>query len=107
MTASELINIIQGGENSGIQFRSEIQSEERIAQDLVAMADAWGGYIFFGVRGGQIIGLAPESIKTLGLQLLRITDGMERPVYFMTEVVRVAGENKTMHVLVVSVAKRH
>ena len=50
MNAIELLDIIKGGESSKVQFKREFDNQEKIAAEMIAMSNAKGGMIIFGVE---------------------------------------------------------
>ena len=49
MTSEELKKIITNGENSGIEFKRDQVSLEKLAKEIVAFANFQGGLILLGV----------------------------------------------------------
>ncbi len=63
MQASDIKELIDGGEGSQVEFKRKISSAEKIARALIAFANTKGGTILFGVDDdGSIVGV--ESEKT-------------------------------------------
>ena len=63
MQASDIKEMIVGGEGSQVEFKRKISSAEKIARALIAFANTKGGTILFGVDDdGSIVGV--ESEKT-------------------------------------------
>jgi len=46
MKKTELLEIIRNGENSGVEFKRDTINNVSLAKELVALSNAWGGYIF-------------------------------------------------------------
>jgi predicted HTH transcriptional regulator len=62
MTASEAKKIIDAGENYRIEFKRKFSTYEKIAKEIIALANSNGGKIFFGVDDdGSIIGVESEK----------------------------------------------
>ncbi len=59
MTATELTEIIACGETSKVQFKELLDNKDSIAAEMVAMANADGGQILFGIKDktGDVCGL--------------------------------------------------
>lgn len=49
MDESELLALIASGESATVEFKREIERPERLAREIVALANAKGGYVFLGV----------------------------------------------------------
>lgn len=65
MNKSKVLEIIQNGENSGIEFKRDDLRPEQIARELVAMANFKGGRIILGVEDdGTISGLQRDDLET-------------------------------------------
>ena len=63
MQASDIKEMIDGGEGFQVEFKRKISSAEKIARALIAFANTKGGTILFGVDDdGSIVGV--ESEKT-------------------------------------------
>ena len=56
MTKSELFELIANGENSGVEFKSDDLRPERLAREIVALANFHGGRILLGVEDDGTIG---------------------------------------------------
>ena len=50
MNATELLDIVKSGESSKVQFKREFDNQEKIAAEMIAMSNAKGGMIVFGVE---------------------------------------------------------
>jgi len=62
MLKAELLEIIANGENSGIEFKRDDLRPEKLAIEVVAMANLQGGKIFIGVEDeGTINGIQRRS----------------------------------------------
>ena len=106
MNASEIINIIKSGETSKVQFKREIDNQEKIAAEMVAMSNAKGGMIIFGVedKTGTIIGLDYGSLQNIGNRVATIANDLVKPqIYITTEVITIDSETEQKKVLLVSV----
>lgn len=67
MTETELTEIVACGETSKVQFKELLDNKDSIAAEMVAMANADGGQILFGIKdktGIEIIspGCLPNSL---------------------------------------------
>jgi len=90
MQRSELLNIIESGETSKVQFKLEFSNQDKIAAEIIAMSNAKGGIIIFGVedKTGGIIGLDYDSLQSIGNRMGAVASDLVKPqVYITTEVV--------------------
>ena len=67
MNSKELQLIIKCGETSTVQFKECFPNQDSIAAEMVAMSNARGGMILFGIKDktGEIIGLSYQEIQQL------------------------------------------
>ena len=72
MTKTELIEIIQNGESSGVEFkRDEIQNRE-LAKEVVAFSNFMGGLILLGVEdSGAVHGTTRPNLEEWAMELCR------------------------------------
>ena len=91
MNATELQDLILGGETSTVQFKEKLPHPDSFAAELVAMANARGGVILLGVTDtGEVAGLSVEELREYGSQIANIATNRVIPVvYVLTEVVKV------------------
>ena len=108
MDSKELQQIVACGETSTVQFKEHFSNQDSIAAEMVAMSNACGGMILFGIKDktGEITGLPYPEIQQINSMLANIATNLLRPViYIQTEtviidehsvlVVRIAeGDNK-------------
>jgi ATP-dependent DNA helicase RecG len=98
MNAIELLDIITSGETSKVQFKLDFDNQDKIAAEIVAMSNAKGGIIIFGVDGkiGVIVGLDYNNLQYIDNELATIaSDLVKPPVYIVTEVVSIYGNAET------------
>lgn len=108
MTSKELKEIISGGETSSVQFKQQIDSLNGIAAEMIAMSNAKGGLIIFGVedKTGKIIGLDYTQLQDIGNKVATIASDMVKPQIFVTtEVVAIAEDDEMRRVLIVGVSE--
>lgn len=89
MTTENLREIIKCGETTTVQFKQEFPSQKKIANEMVAMANAQGGMIIFGVedKTGELIGLSYEQLQRTSNELGNTANECVRPtIYITTEV---------------------
>jgi len=72
MTRTELLEVIQNGESSGVEFkRDEIQNRE-LAKEVVAFANFMGGIILLGVEDdGNVHGTTRRNLEEWVMDLCR------------------------------------
>lgn len=100
MTKTELIELIRSGENSVVEFKNDAVDNHRVARELVAFLNAFGGTLLLGVEDdGSISGIAREDIGEWVTNLCR--DKIRPEVIPRIEMVRDVEPGK--HVAVVMV----
>ena len=108
MTETELTEIIACGETSKVQFKELLDNKDSIAGEMVAMSNADGGQIFFGVKDktGEICGLDYAQIQEIGNKLAVIASDFVKPqIFITTEVVTIQSDNEKKRVLVATIEK--
>ncbi|MBI4620291.1 MAG: putative DNA binding domain-containing protein [Desulfobacterales bacterium] len=105
MNAIELLDIINTGETSRVQFKEKMPHRDSIAAEMVAFSNTMGGIILFGVKDktGEIAGLSYEEIHSYSQNIGNYATGNIVPgIYIKTEVVTVdySGEKKILVVYV-------
>ena len=64
MTKSDLLALIANGENSGVEFKGDQEGPERIAKEIVALANFNGGKLILGVEDdGTIAGIRRDDLE--------------------------------------------
>ncbi len=92
MNAIELLDTINMGETSRVQFKEKISSPDALAAEMTAMSNSLGGIILLGVRDrtGEIIGLDYAELQSYNNQIGNIaTDKVKPGIYVSTEVVSI------------------
>lgn len=92
MNAIELIDIIGAGETSKVQFKRELDNQDKVAAELIAFSNSKGGMLLFGVedKTGEIVGLEYDAIQRTSNAISNIANELVKPtVYITTEVVTV------------------
>lgn len=96
MEALELLDLIQKGESSSVQFKERLPNNDSLAQEMVAFSNAGGGLIVIGVndKTGALIGLSFEEIQSINSQLVNVaSQNVYPPIIITTETVTVNGNN--------------
>ncbi|MDR0605324.1 MAG: putative DNA binding domain-containing protein [Bacteroidales bacterium] len=107
MNATELMDIIQSGETSRVQFKQEMD-DDKIAAEMVAMSNAKGGIIIIGVQDktGKILGLSYQQLQHYNSRLANIAnDKIKPPIFVFSETVTLITENEEKRILVLSVSE--
>lgn len=72
MLKTELLEIIENGENSGIEFKRDDICPEQLAKEIVALSNLHGGRILLGIEdNGDISGLQRENTQEWVLNVFR------------------------------------
>lgn len=63
-TRTELLEIIENGENSGVEFKRDVLQNRDLAKELVAFSNFEGGMVFLGVDDdGSVAGLTRDHLE--------------------------------------------
>ncbi len=104
MNAIEILDIINTGETSRVQFKEKISSPDALVAEMVAMSNSLGGVILVGVKDktGEIIGLSYEELQETGsLAANFATNNVIPIVYIQTEVVIIEKASVKNNILVI------
>ena len=104
MDALEVLDLIQMGESSKVQFKVRINDAYKIGTEMVAFSNSKGGLIIVGVddKTGDVNGLSFEEIaETNKLIANAASDNVRPQIFIETETVAVDNKN----VIVVSIAE--
>jgi ATP-dependent DNA helicase RecG len=72
MTKTELLELIKNGENSGVEFKRDTEETEKLAKELVALANLRGGRVFLGVDDdGSIVGITRDDLEEWVMNVCR------------------------------------
>ena len=74
MTAQEILDLIQGGETSRVQFKERLPHNDSFAQEVIAFSNSKGGIIIIGVndKTGELNGLTFSEIQKMNQQIVNI-----------------------------------
>jgi len=96
MDALELLDLIQMGESSKVQFKVRVNNANSIGAEMVAFSNTKGGMLIIGVddKTGDINGLSFEELQSTN-ELLANTasNNVKAPIYIYTETVKVEEQN--------------
>lgn len=91
-TRTELLEIIESGENSGVEFKRDDLRTQDLARELVAFSNLEGGIVLLGVEDdGTITGLARQNLEEWVMSVCR--DKIRPAIVPFFEVVRGANNN--------------
>ena len=96
MNESELLNLIQMGESSQVQFKARVTSANAIGAEMVALANTRGGRIIIGVddKTAAINGLTFAELQATNALLANAaSNNVKALVYIYTETIKVKQQN--------------
>lgn len=96
MDALELLDIIQKGESSTVQFKVRVNDAYKVGTEMVAFTNTKRGYIIIGVddKTGDLNGLSFKEIEeTNELLANAATNNVKPPIFITTETVEINGNN--------------
>jgi len=96
MEALEILEIIQQGESSKVQFKERLPHTDSLAHELIAFSNSEGGIILIGVndKTGALNGLTFEEIQAANQKLVNTaTQSVFPSVIISTEVKNVSDNN--------------
>lgn len=74
MTARDVIQLIEGGENLSVEFKQRFSTHEKMAKEMIAFANTKGGYILIGIDDNKsIYGVESEKAKRNSLKKRRLS----------------------------------
>jgi predicted HTH transcriptional regulator len=106
MKAAELLDIISTGETSRVQFKRELDSNDKIAAEIIAFFNSKGGMLLFDIedKTGDIVGLDYRELQKTGNSIAAIANDSVKPlVYVTTEVVQLEAADGKKNILIVYV----
>ncbi|MDX2286784.1 MAG: ATP-binding protein [Bacteroidia bacterium] len=95
MNAEEMLNLIQGGENSRVQLKENVTNIVSVAQELVAFANSKGGLLIIGVndKTGEVTGLSFQDLQRINnLLSTAAADHVKSPIVITTETIDIGGK---------------
>ncbi|MFO7862901.1 MAG: putative DNA binding domain-containing protein [Salinivirgaceae bacterium] len=110
MDALELLDLIQMGESSKVQFKVRINDAYKIGTEMVAFSNTKGGFIIIGVddKTGDINGLSFEEIaETNQLLANAASDNVKPQIFIETETVEVENKNVIVATIAEGLSKPH
>jgi predicted HTH transcriptional regulator len=94
MDEQELLQTINGGESSKIQFKERLPHPDNLTHEIIAFSNSRGGKIVFGVsdKTGRLNGLSFNEIQQINQQAVNIaSQKVYPPIYLETETVSIKG----------------
>lgn len=110
MDALELLDLIQMGESSKVQFKVRVNNANSIGAEMVAFSNTKGGLIIVGVddKTGEINGLSFEELQATNELLANsASNNVKAPIYIYTETVKVEEENVVVAHIAEGTSKPH
>lgn len=92
MEALELLDLIEAGESTKIQFKQQIDDSYKMGTEMVAFANSQGGRLIIGVndKTAEIVGLSARERDDTNNRLSNISDNNVKPaIYITTENVKI------------------
>ncbi len=102
MEALELLELIQKGESSAVQFKERLPHQDSLAQEMAAFSNSEGGLILVGVndKTGALNGLSYDELQVTNRKLVEVaSQQVFPPIIIRTETVNVDGN----HIIVVDI----
>ena len=98
MDALELLDLIQMGESSKVQFKVKVlkKNANSVSSEMVAFSNTKGGMIIVGIddKTGNISGLSFEEIRETNQLLANLaSNNVKAPIQIYTETIRVEEQN--------------
>lgn len=96
MEALELLELIQQGESSSVQFKERLPHIDSLAQEMAAFSNAEGGKIIIGVndKTGDLNGLSFQELQAVNQQLVNVaSQSVLPPIFIKTETVKANEHN--------------
>jgi len=96
MDSKELLEIINRGESSKVQFKERLPHIDSLTHELIAFANTNGGYLFIGVndKTGELKGLSFSEIQQSNSQIVNAASQKIFPsIRVITETISVGEQN--------------
>mgnify|MGYP003647059615 CR=1 FL=1 len=110
MDALELLDLIQMGESSEVQFKLRVNNANSIGAEMVAFSNTKGGLLIIGVedKTGEINGLSFEELQSTNELLANsASNNVKAPIYIYTETVKIEGQNVIVAHIAEGTSKPH
>ncbi len=110
MDALELLDLIQKGESSEVQFTIRVDDAFKTGTEMVAFSNTKGGLLIIGIddKTGDINGLSYEELQETN-QLLSnaASENVKPPIYIYTETVEVSDKKVVVAQISEGISKPH
>ncbi len=91
MTRETVDELIQNGESSHVEFKTQDAHPNSLAEEIVAFANFDGGVMLFGVDdAGEVVGCARSDIEDAVMNVCRNTNTVRPAIIPLIEKVRLA-----------------
>jgi len=110
MDALELLDLIQKGESSTVQFKVRINDAYKIGTEMVAFSNTKGGLLVIGIddKTGDIKGLSFDELQSTNQLLANAaSDNVKPTIYIFTETVEIDGNNIVVANVSEGISKPH
>lgn len=96
MTESELLSLIQNGENNRTEFKKSTNEITKDVYDTVcSFSNRDGGHIFLGIKdNGKIAGIAPDAVEKMKKDFITSVNNANKmypPLYLNLEEIQIEG----------------
>lgn len=108
MEAIELLDVIERGESSFVQFKERATDASKLSHELIAFSNTKGGVVVIGVndKTGAINGLSFEEVEALNQLISNVaTNNVKPPILVETETVSTTDGNVVIITLDEGMAK--
>lgn len=110
MDALELMDLIQMGESSKVQFKVRINDAYKVGTEMVAFSNAKGGILVIGIddKTGSLNGMSFKELQETNQLLANAaSDNVKTPIFIFTETVNVEGNKIIVAHIPEGVGKPH
>lgn len=110
MDALELLDLIQKGESSTVQFKVRIYDAYKTGTEMVAFSNTKGGLLVIGVddKTGDINGLSFDELQSTNQLLANAaSDNVKPTIYIFTETVEIDNKNIVVAHISEGISKPH
>jgi len=110
MDALELLDLIQKGESSEVQFKIRVNDAYKTGTEMVAFSNTKGGLLIIGIddKTGNINGLSYDELQATNQLLANAaSDNVKPPIYIYTETVEVSDNKVVIAQISEGISKPH
>lgn len=96
----DLVNLIECGETSRVQFKEKLSSPDSIAAEMIAMSNSLGGTILIGVKDktGEIAGLSAGDIREYNGIIANVATNNIIPLIHITTEILTVNDKKILSI---------